>query len=432
MRVSTYICFILPLFFTLISCNNNSTTIETPTPTIKPFEVNFVPETTFQSISGFGGANRMWGTMSLKPQEAIKAFGLADNQLGLSIFRVRLSSNSSEWSNIIEAVKEANKLGVTVLASPWSPPAKLKNNNSDIGGYLLPENYKAFKDHINAYIEFMKQNGAQIDVVSIQNEPDIKVTYESCDWTSDQMIDFFKAPGQIVGAKVAAPESFNFNPNFTNALLQNQDVVSKIDIVAGHIYGSGLGEFPLATQSKKEVWMTEYLMNLNVGNTGSAKWITLSESAKWNESLKMLGTVHDAMQNNWNAYIWWYLQRFYSFIGDGEEGTTSGEILKRGYAFSHFSKFIRPGSIRIKAELPSTSKLKTTAYKKENQIVMVIINMEETAVKRFQIKNDLINNANSYTTTENANMVKKSLTITDKTIEIDIPPQSVTTLVLNN
>ena len=65
--------------------------------------------------------------------------------------------------------------------------------------------------------------------------------------------------------------------------------------------------------------MTEYLLNLNSGNAGAAAWSTYSEAAIWNESLKMLGTVHDAMSNNWNAYIWWYLQRFYSFIGDGEQ-----------------------------------------------------------------------------------------------------------------
>ena len=74
----------------------------------------------------------MWGTQSLKPAEATKAFGLGDGELGLSIFRVRLSSNKTEWSIITEAVKEANKNGVKVLASPWSPPPALKDNNSDI------------------------------------------------------------------------------------------------------------------------------------------------------------------------------------------------------------------------------------------------------------------------------------------------------------
>ncbi|MFN3488499.1 MAG: glycosyl hydrolase, partial [Emticicia sp.] len=286
-------------------------TADVPADVVKapPFKVIINPQTTFQTIAGFGGANRMWGTQSLKPAEATKAFGLNENELGLSIFRVRISSNRSEWPIIIEAVKEANKNGVTVLACPWSPPPALKNNKSDIKGHLLPENYKAFKDYINEFIAFMATNGAKIDVVSIQNEPDIKVSYESCDWTAEEMIAFLNAPGQITGAKLAAPESFNFNQNFTNAVLSNEIAAQKIDIVAGHIYGGGLAKFPLAEQKKKEIWMTEYLLNLDTGNTGAAKWSTYSESAKWGETLKMVASVHDAMMNNWNAYIWWYLQR---------------------------------------------------------------------------------------------------------------------------
>ncbi|MCA0364438.1 MAG: cellulose-binding protein [Bacteroidetes bacterium] len=422
--------FSLLFIISFFSCKKDNKEVNNPAPATKPFIVKILPETTYQTIAGFGGANRMWGTMSLKPAEALKAFGTEDNQLGLSIFRVRISSNKAEWNNIIEAVKEANQKGVTVLASPWSPPANLKDNKSDVAGHLLPENYKAFKDYINEFIKFMAQNGAKIDVVSIQNEPDVKVIYESCDWTADEMIAFLNAPGKIEGAKVAAPESFNFNPAFTNALLNNQEVASKFDIVAGHIYGSGLGEFPLAVNQKKEVWMTEYLMNLNTGNAGAAKWNTYSETVKWAESLKMLESVHDAMKNNWNAYVWWYLQRYYSFIGDGEENTVFGEVLKRGYAFSHFSRFIRPGFVRIGAETTEYNTLRISSYKKDNQIIIVVINSGDIAYKRFQINGLNIKEAFAYTTDEKTSMKKTNLSVTEGLAEMDITSRSVTTFVL--
>lgn len=408
--------------------------VATPTVDTKPNPTKIIinPQATFQTITGFGGANRMWGTQFLKPSEGTKAFGLADGQLGLSIFRVRLSSNKTEWPLIIESVKEAKKYGAKILASPWSPPPALKSNKSDIGGHLLPENYKAFKDYINEFIVYMAQNGAAVDVVSIQNEPDIKVTYESCDWTAEEMINFLKAPGQIVGAKVAAPESFNFSQNITNALLANDEASQKFDIVAGHIYGGGLAKFPAAEQKKKEIWMTEYLMNLNVGNAGAAKWITFSEAAKWGETLKMLTSVHDAMINNWNAYIWWYLQRFYSFIGDGEEGTTNGEVLKRGFAFSHFSRFVRPNFIRIGVDNPSTNTLKITAYKKDNQTIVEILNTEGFSIKNTQLSGLSPTSATAYTTTESINLEKKTLSIVDKNVEIDIVPNSITTIVISN
>ncbi|MDR6562215.1 MULTISPECIES: hypothetical protein [unclassified Arcicella] len=422
-------------FFTLIViCSACEKAVDTNPVVVKPtsFNININPQTTYQTITGFGAANRMWGTQSLKPTEATKAFGVDENQLGLSIFRVRLSSNKNEWPIIVEAVKEAKKYGAKVLACPWSPPAALKSNKSDIGGHLLPENYKAFKDYINEFIVFMTQNGAPVDVVSIQNEPDWKASYESCDWTADDMINFLKAPGEIIGAKLAAPESLNFNQNMTNALLSNEEASQKFDIVAGHIYGGGLAKFPLAEQKKKEIWMTEFLLNLDTGNTGAAKWNTYSETAKWAESIKMLVSVHDAMTNNWNAYIWWYLQRYYSFIGDGEEGTINGEVLKRGYGFSHYSKFVRPGFVRIGTDFSTNTYLKITAYKKGTQTVVVILNPESNSVKNVQLNGLAATTAIAYTTTEKENLTKQNLTVTSSIVELNVAPSSITTVVINN
>jgi glucuronoarabinoxylan endo-1,4-beta-xylanase len=428
---------LIPILYLLIgftafsACKKDTTGTPVVTPKSDPTKITINLQTTFQTIAGFGGANRMWGTQSLKPAEATKAFGLNDGELGLSIFRVRLSSNKTEWSIITEAVKEANKNGVKVLACPWSPPPALKSNNSDIGGRLLPENYKAFKDYINEFITYQAQNGAKIDVVSIQNEPDWKATYESCDWTAEDMINFLKAPGQIVGAKLVAPESLNFSQSMTNAILSNDTAATKIDIIAGHIYGGGMAKFPLAEQKKKEIWMTEFLLNLNSGNAGAAKWSTYSESAIWGESIKMLNSVHDAMTNNWNAYIWWYLHRFYSFIGDGEEGTTNGSVLKRGYGFSHFSKYVRPGFVRVGVDVPATSPLKITAYKKDAQTVVVILNPETFAVKSVQLNGLSPKLVTSYTTTETATWTKKTVPPTDNIVELDMAPSSITTIVVN-
>lgn len=334
------------------------------------------PATTYQTIAGFGGANQMWGTQFPGVSDMKKAFGMEDTDLGFSIFRIRIASNPDEWPLIVDVAKEAQKYGAKILASPWSPPPSLKSNDSDIGGYLLPENYGAYKDHINSFIEFMSSNGVDIYAISIQNEPDWKATYESCDWTSTQMRDFIKDYGDsIQGAKLAAPESLNFSQSFTNFLLNDEGAANNLDIVAGHIYGGGLAPFPKAEEQGKEIWMTEYL--LNQGATD--QWSQLSDDVIWDESLAMLKTIHEAMMNNWNAYVWWYLKRYYSFLGDGTQGTTSGEILKRGYAFSHFSKFVRPGYVRVDAELDDPD-IEVSAYHGDNRTVVILINPETSAV----------------------------------------------------
>lgn len=396
----------------------------------EPLMITINTETTYQTIAGFGGANRMWGTNFLKPAEFPKAFGTGDSQLGLSIFRIRIPSNPDEWPAILESALGAQQYGVKIFASPWSPPAALKSNGSDVGGYLLPENYGAFKDHINSFVQYMSYNGVDIYAVSIQNEPDIQVSYESCDWSAPQMIDFIKNYGDLItGAKLAAPESFRFDPDFTNMLLNDADATDSFDMVAGHIYGSGLGAFPLAEQQNKEIWMTEYLMNLGTGNSGAPAWQTYTSAAKWDETLSMLTTMHDAMTYNWNAYIWWYLQRYYSFIGDGEQGTTNGAILKRGYAFSQFSRFVRPGYIRVGTQT-TNSNLKITAYEGTDKIVAVIIN-DGTFTGKIALGVPSVTTAAAYMTTSSINAEQQEVTLADNSAILSIVPKSVTTVVIN-
>ena len=421
------ILFFLSIIFFLSQSCDEDPEVSGRTSSKKNIIIN--PSITYQTISGFGGANQMWGTQFPNATEMEKAFGSGIDNLGLSIFRVRISSNPNEWPLIVDVAKEAKKYGAKILASPWSPPPSLKSNNNEVGGYLLEENYAAFTQHINDFVDYMDDNGVEIDAISIQNEPDIEVSYESCDWTAPEMRDFLKSQGSnISNVKIAAPESFNFNQSYTNLLLNDEDAANEIDIVAGHIYGGGQAAYPLAEQLEKEIWMTEYLLNLNVGD-----WENAEDATKWDETLTMLNTIHTAMENNWNAYIWWYLKRYYSFIGDGDEGTTEGEILKRGYAFSHFSKFVRPGYKRVNIEDVENTGLEITAYYGEDNVVVVIINSSTEAIGdiNLQISNLPVVSAQSYTTTLSKNLEEKELTVTNGEISNTILANSVTTVVLS-
>lgn len=396
----------------------------------KAYEISVDPATTYQTIAGFGGASRMWGNY-MQPSVSQTIFGMGDDELGLSIFRIRVAPDTAGWQNTVQEAKAAQDLGATIIASPWTPPAHMKSNNDQVGGVLLQENYGAFKDHLNAYIEYMDEQGVDIYAISVQNEPDIQVSYQSCDWTPNTMANFLAQYGDsIEGALVIAPESYNFSQSFTNTLLNDNEASESFDIVGGHIYGGGLEAFPIAEQQGKEVWMTEYLMNLNTGQDGAPEWTTYSDLEIWQESMQMLNTIHQSMELNWNAYIWWYAQRYYSFVGEGDEGTTTGEILKRGYAFSQFSKFVRPGYTRIGVQTEEDD-LDITAYMGDGKTVVVIINPEQASVKNVELSVPSASSATAYVTGHSADREEREVEIAEDVVSLEtILGLSITTVII--
>ncbi len=397
-------------------------------------KVTLNPDVVHQTIAGFGGANMIWGTDYLTESEMDLAFGTGENQLGLSIYRVRLSSSRNDWDGLVNSVKMANDRNAKVLASPWSPPAEWKSNNSiNGGGYLLKEHYADFANYINEYIQFMNDNGATVDVVSVQNEPDWEVGYEGCEYTVEEMFDFVKNyAGVIDDAKLLAAESLNFTQAYTDDILNDATAVDNIDIVGGHLYGGGLAPYPLAHQKNKEIWMTEYLLNLNSGNVPSNWTENTDQETIWDETMEMLDGIHSAMAFDWNAYIWWYIRRYYSFLGDGENGTQRGEILKRGYAFSQYSKFVRPGYKRIDAEIEGVSTLKMTAYSGDGKTVIVIINPSGYSARRIEMAMpSSSSSAVSYTTSLSLNRKKNDDILKEEKIIVELPEKSITTVVIN-
>lgn len=424
--------------FLLLStaCSKDSKDVIEGTPKeVVPFKITIDATTTYQTISGFGGANAIWGTDYLTSSEMAMAFGTDEEGLGLSIFRVRLSSVKNEWAGLVSTIKGANGYHVKVLASPWSPPAQFKSNNDVVGGgYLLEGRYADFAGHINDFIAYMKSQEATVDVVSIQNEPDWKASYEGCEYTPAQMFNFvINHAGAIKGAKVLAAESLNSNHAYTDDILNDASAAKNISMVAGHLYGSGLAPYPLAEQKGKEIWMTEHLLNLDSGNKPENWSATTDPKVIWTETMEMLQEIHSAMSYNWNAYVWWYIRRYYSFLGDGEKGTSRGQILKRGYAFSQFSKYVRPGYVRVKVQEESASKgLKITAYTGDNRTVVVIINLSAIETSKLELATSGgILSATAYTTSIARNRVATTLTPIGNKIQVDIEPQSITTIVLN-
>jgi len=60
---------------------------------------------------------------------------------------------------------------IKILATPWSPPAWMKSNDSLVQGTLRPENYHAMAGYFVKFVKAYEQAGVPIFGVTIQNEP---------------------------------------------------------------------------------------------------------------------------------------------------------------------------------------------------------------------------------------------------------------------
>ena len=283
----------------------------------------------YQHITGFGGfsPSPQWSYW-LGDAEMNKLFGKGDAQLGLNILRLYIANSKNGWSAGVANAKIAKRHGAFIFASPWSPPASWKSNNSDSnGGELLESHYADWANYLNDYYKYMKNQGVTIDAVSIQNEPDWNASYQSCIWTGEKMAKFLRQYGSLIECKIVAPEAIHFSKNMHEPILNDPEACAQLDIMGGHFYGWDGSSYPLAAKKGKEVWMTEFLINERQQNN--------NQNINWkDDGFLFARSVNDAMLANMSAWVHYSLKRYYGCLGDGTYGTTNNGITKRGYILS--------------------------------------------------------------------------------------------------
>ena len=81
-----------------------------------------------------------------------------------------------------------------LYASPWSPPAFMKDTKRMLeGGKLLPEYYAAWAEYYARFVLAYEAEGLPVWGLTVQNEPMAVQRWESCIWTAEEERDFVKA-----------------------------------------------------------------------------------------------------------------------------------------------------------------------------------------------------------------------------------------------
>ena len=376
-----------------------------------------------QLIRGFGGINHPVWVGDLTAAQRETAFGNADNQLGFSVLRIWVSDNRNQWSQELTTAKKAIEHGAIVFASPWNPPSSMTETfNRDAKNpqakRLKHDKYADYATHLNDFVKYMKDNGVDLYAISVQNEPDYAEEWTW--WTSAEIIDFLINHARNIDCRIIAPESFQYVKSLSDPILNNAQALANMDILGAHLYGTQYSNFPYPLFKQKgagkELWMTEVYHPNSEANSGD----------KWPEALDVAQHIHYAMaEAEFQTYVWWYIRRSYGPMR--EDGTIS----KRGYMMAHFSKFIRPGYIRIEAtKIPETNVF-VSAYKGGNKVVIVAVNKQTSSVNQsFTINNTSIEKAERWVTSQNENLAKGAdINIAGGSFTASLPAQSVTTFV---
>jgi glucuronoarabinoxylan endo-1,4-beta-xylanase len=378
-------------------------------------------DSTQQVISGFGGANVLiFGRPDMTPAEIQTAFGTGPGQLGFSIMRVSIPPDSTQWKADVPSAKLAYQLGAKIIATPWTPPAWMKTDKSLVGGSVDTGAYGAYAAYLKAFADTMASNGAPLYAISVQNEPDYDASYQSCLWNGTQFLEFMKYYAPQVGTPVLMPESASMNYSLSDSTLNDSAACANTAFVAEHIYGATPAPYPLAISKGKQVWMTEYLIN------GTAKDGTNLDTT-WTGAMMTAKSISDCMNSSMSAYVWWYILRYYGPIGE------TGQITRKGYVMSQFSRFVRPGYYRVFATATPQPNVYLTAYSGGTKTVIVVINMNSSAtMQSFTLENGTATSFTPCVTSSSKNCVQgNSLTVTNGSFTATLDGSSITTFVSN-
>jgi glucuronoarabinoxylan endo-1,4-beta-xylanase len=337
------------------------------------------PNQVHQRITGFG-ASSAWTAGDISDEDADLLFTTGSG-VGFSLLRVRIPpggcSPPAESCEVATALK-AQARGASVWAAPWSPPALWKSNGSiDNGGKLLAAHADDWANSLAAYVQWMQGQGVSITRLSAQNEPTTVVSYESCVYTPATLADFIgnhlapafaaaKLPTTLVG-----PETQDWSdlPSFGDAILGNSAAAAALSAVATHSYGKAPpAAYAPAAQAMKELWQTEVYDPSTTPDPGIGSGLRVA--------VMMQQALVDA---NVNAWHYWWIRPGAPGNGALWDSVTNAPT-KRLYAMGNYSRFVRPGFVRVDTSTTGpTSGVTFSAYVDPQSMKLVIVAINQNA-----------------------------------------------------
>ena len=344
-------------------------------------------------------------------------YAKVENDLLLENFTIEDDKN--DLIPMILEAKAISKEGFNIIASPWSAPPWMKDNKKYVGGKLLPEFNDSFALYFSKYLNAYKKEGIDIWGVTVINEPHGNGNnWESTHFSPEEMTLFVQ---NHLGPKLEKDgwgkvKIFGYDqnraglPEWVDAMYKDEQTSKYFAGTAIHWYESTYDFFAKELQyahkkaPNKYLIETEGCVDSEIPHWQDDAWYWKKEATDWgwdwaSEKDKHLHPKYAPVNryandiigclNNWvDGWIDWnmVLDRqggpnwFKNWcvapvIVDPEKDEVYFTPLY--YTMAHFSKFMRPGAVRIGCTISNPELVATAVKNPDGTIAIAIFNPTE-------------------------------------------------------
>ncbi|MEV7202299.1 ricin-type beta-trefoil lectin domain protein [Streptomyces griseoluteus] len=268
-------------------------------------------------------------------------------------------SLAHDLADVIPLTRQARQLNpdLTVMASPWTAPAWMKDSGSLNGGWLKAEDYGAYASYFVKYLQGYRDQGVPVSYVTAQNEPTCCSGYPSMSWNASGLAYFTKSEllpklqQAGLSTKVLAHDwNWDTYDSYAAQTVDDAAVRSHPNFggIAWHGYGGDVGkqtavhdQYPaldaFATEHSGGTWIAdqqrEDLSDIIDYTRNWAKSVT-----KWSLAVDQNMGPHNGGCGTCTGLVTVH-------NGDGRSGSVDYTV--EYYDMGHLTKFVRPGAQRI-------------------------------------------------------------------------------------
>ena len=354
-------------------------------------------------------------------------YAKVDNDLALEHFTIE--DDKADIIPMILDAKAISKEGFNIIASPWSCPPWMKDNKSYVGGKLLPEYNDTFALYFSKYLQAYQKEGVDIWGVTVINEPHGNGNnWESTLFSPKELTDFVQ---NHLGPKLENDgwkdiKILGYDQNraglqeWVDAMYKDEKTSKYFAGTAIHWYESTYEVFPEALQyahnkaPNKYLIQTEACVDSEIPQWQDDTWYWKKEATDWgwdwaSEKDKYLhpkyapvnryaediiGCLNNQVDGwvDWNMLLdrqggpnWFKNWCVAPVIVDPENDEVYFTPLY--YVMSHFSKFMRPGAVKIGCEI-NNKQLKVTAVQNIDKSIAIALFNPTNEMYTIEIKLD--------------------------------------------